>query len=379
MKGKKLLATLAVSAVLFAGCGLKSGETIIKVNDTKITQGQFDEMFDKQANNGMVKALGIDVKSDKNSFIYLLIKERVTNELIVKALLEQEIAKRGIEVTNKDVDEAIKDIVDKLGSKEQLDTMLKDNGISASQFKKDLKEEVKMKKLAKELGSSNVSDAEAKKFYNQNIDKFKHPERVRASHILISVNPEEITEIVKSDAKNKSLDDTAIKAKVNEEIQAREAKANQLLAEVKKDPSKFAKVAKENSEDTTSAVKGGDLGFFNAKEMVPEFSKAAFSMKPNTISDKPVKTQYGYHIIMVTDRAAASVTPFEKAKPDIKGYLENQKQLEMLDNLTESLKKNAKIEYVNPEYSPEVNQKAIQENIKNTAEAAKKAKEQTKK
>ena len=379
MKGKKLLATLAVSAVLFAGCGFKSGETIIKVNDTKITQCQFDEMFDKQANNGMVKALGIDVKSDKNSFIYLLIKERVTNELIVKALLEQEIAKRGIEVTNKDVDEAIKDIVDKLGSKEQLDTMLKDNGISASQFKKDLKEEVKMKKLAKELGSSNVSDAEAKKFYNQNIDKFKHPERVRASHILISVNPEEITEIVKSDAKNKSLDDTAIKAKVNEEIKAKEAKVNQLLAEVKKDPSKFAKIAKENSEDTNSAIKGGDLGFFNAKEMVPEFSKAAFSMKPNTISDKPVKTQYGYHIIMVTDRAAASVTPFEKAKPDIKGYLENQKQLELLDNLTESLKKNAKIEYVNPEYSPEANQKAIQENIKNTAEAAKKAKEQAKK
>lgn len=379
MKGKKLLATLAISAVLFAGCGLKSGETIITVNDTKITQGQFDEMLDKQANNGMVKALGIDVKSDKNSFIYLLLKERVTNELIVKALLEQEMAKRGIEVSNKDVDDAVKEIIDKLGSKDQLDTMLKDNGISASQFRKDLKEEVKMKKLAKELGSSSVSDAEAKKFYNQNLDKFKRPERVRASHILISVNPEEITEIVKSDAKNKSLDDNAIKAKVNEEIKAKEAKVNQLLAEVKKDPSKFAKIAKENSEDTNSAIKGGDLGFFNAKEMVPEFSKAAFSMKPNTISDKPVKTQYGYHIIMVTDRAAASVTPFEKAKPDIKGYLENQKQLELLDNLTESLKKNAKIEYVNPEYSPEANQKAIQENIKNTAESAKQAKEQAKK
>ena len=379
MKGKKLLATLAVSAVLFSGCGLKSGENIITVNDTKITQGQFDEMLDKQANNGMVKALGIDVKSDKNSFIYLLLKERVTNELIVKALLEQEMAKRGIEVSNKDVDDAVKEIIDKLGSKDQLDTMLKDNGISASQFRKDLKEEVKMKKLAKELGSSSVSDAEAKKFYNQNLDKFKRPERVRASHILISVNPEEITEIVKSDAKNKSLDDNAIKAKVNEEIKAKEAKVNQLLAEVKKDPSKFAKIAKENSEDTNSAIKGGDLGFFNAKEMVPEFSKAAFSMKPNTISDKPVKTQYGYHIIMVTDRAAASVTPFEKAKPDIKGYLENQKQLELLDNLTESLKKNAKIEYVNPEYSPEANQKAIQENIKNTAESAEKSKEQAKK
>ena len=379
MKGKKLLATLAVSAVLFAGCGLKSGETIITVNDKKITQSQFDEMFNKQANNGMMKALGIDVKSDQNSFIYLLIKERVVNELIVKALLEDEIAKRGIEVTNKDVDNAVKEIVDKLGSKEQLDTLLKEHGITASQFKQDLKEEVKMKKLAKELGSSNVSDAEAKKFYNENPKNFKHPEKVRASHILISVNPEEITEIIKSDAKNKNLDDSAIKAKVDEEIKAKEAKANQLLAEAKKDPSKFAKLAKENSEDTTSAVKGGDLGFFNDKEMVPEFSKAAFSMKPNTISDKPVRTQYGYHIIMVTDRAAASTTPFEKAKPDIKGYLENQKQIELIDNLIESLKKNAKIDYVNPEYSPETGKKAIQESIKNSEETAKKVKQEAKK
>lgn len=379
MKGKKLLTTLAISAVLFAGCGLKSGETIITVNDKKITQGQFDEMFNKQANNGMMKALGIDVKSDKNSFIYLLIKERVINELIVKTLLEDEIAKRGIEVTNKDVDEAVKEIIDKLGSKEQLDNLLKEHDITTSQFKKDLKEEVKMKKLAKELGSSNVSDAEAKKFYNENTDKFKHPERVRASHILISVNPEEITEIIKSDEKNKNLDDTAIKAKVNEEIKAKEAKANQLLAEAKKDLTQFAKLAKNNSEDTTSAVKGGDLGFFNDKEMVPEFSKAAFSMKPNTISDKPVRTQYGYHIIMVTDRAAASTTPFEKAKSDIKGYLSNQKQIELLDNLTESLKKNAKIDYVNPEYSPEAGKKAIQESIKNSEETAKKVKEDAKK
>mgnify|MGYP001154938846 CR=1 FL=1 len=85
MRGKKLLATLAVSAVLFAGCGLKSQEAIIKVNDKKITQAQFDKMFDKQSGGGMLAAMGIDVKKDKNSFIYLLIKERVINELIVKA------------------------------------------------------------------------------------------------------------------------------------------------------------------------------------------------------------------------------------------------------------------------------------------------------
>ena len=375
MRGKKLLTTLAVSAVLFAGCGLKSGEAIIKVNNQNITQGQFDAEFDKQAGNGIAKALGIDVKDDKNSFLYMLIKDRVVNELIVKALLNQEMQKRGIEVTNKDVDDAVKEIIDKVGSKEQLDALLKQNGISNSQFKKDLKEEVKMKKLAKELGSSNVSDAEAKKFYNDNISKFKHPDKVRASHILISVNPQEIEEVVKSDPNNKNIDETAVKAKVAAEVQAKEAKANQILAEAKKNPTQFAKLAKENSEDTATANKGGDLGFFAAKEMVPEFSKAAFSMKPNTISDKPVKTQFGYHIIMVTDRSAAGQDPFEKVKSNIKAYLENQKQIEAIDKLTESLKKSAKIEYINPSFDPENIQKGVQESIKNSGEAAKKAKE----
>ena len=375
MRGKKLLTTLAVSAVLFAGCGLKSGEAIIKVNNQNITQGQFDAEFDKQAGNGIAKALGIDVKDDKNSFLYMLIKDRVVNELIVKALLNQEMQKRGIEVTNKDVDDAVKEIIGKVGSKEQLDALLKQNGISNSQFKKDLKEEVKMKKLAKELGSSNVSDAEAKKFYNDNISKFKHPDKVRASHILISVNPQEIEEVVKSDPNNKNIDETAVKAKVAAEVQAKEAKANQILAEAKKNPTQFAKLAKENSEDTATANKGGDLGFFAAKEMVPEFSKAAFSMKPNTISDKPVKTQFGYHIIMVTDRSAAGQDPFEKVKPSIKAYLENQKQIELIDKLTESLKKSAKIEYINTSYDPANIQKGVQESIKNSGEAAKKAKE----
>ena len=377
MRGKKLLATLAISAVLFAGCGLKSGEAIIKVNDKTITQGQFDQEFDKQAGSGIAKALGIDIKDDKNSFLYLLIKDRVINELIVKTLLDEEIAKRGITVTNKDVDDAVKEVIEKVGSKEQLNALLKEHGMSNAQFKKDLKEEVKMKRLAEQLGSSKVSDAEAKKFYDNNINKFKHPDKVRASHILISANPEEIAAKIKADPKNKGLDDAAIKAKVQEELNAKEAKANQILAEAKKDLTQFAKIAKENSEDTASAVKGGDLGFFAEKEMVPEFSKAAFSMKPNSISEKPVKSQYGYHIIMVTDRAAPSQDPFEKVKDNIKGYLENQKQIEKIDQLTESLKKNAKIEYINPDYDPANVQKGVQESIKNSGETAKKIKAET--
>lgn len=366
MKGKKLLITLAASAVLFAGCGLKSGETIIKVNDTNITQAQFDKMFEKQVGNSMISQLGINIKDSKNTFLYNLIKERVVNELIVKALLDEEIAKRDITVSNKDVEDAIKEIVDKVGSKDQLNNILKKNGISANEFKADLKEEIKMKKLAKELGSSDVSDSEAQKFYNDNADKFKYPDRVRASHILISANPAEIAEIVKSDPKNKELTEEQVQAKVTEEMNAKKAKADKLLAQAKADTTQFAKLAKENSDDTTTAVKGGDLGFFAAQEMVPEFSKAAFALRPNSVSGV-VQTQFGYHIIFVTDRMAAGQEPFEKVKNEIKGYLANQKQLQLVDNLVESMKKNAKVEFVNKEYDPSTIRADIQKQIKEGA------------
>ena len=97
-------------------------------------------------------------------------------------------------------------------------------------------------------------------------------------------------------------------------------------------------------------------------------------MKPNTVSGI-VQTQFGYHIIMVTDRMAAGQEPFEKVKNDIKGYLQNQKQLQLIDNLVESLKKNAKIEYVNSEFDPAAIRKEVQSEIKESGERAKQLQE----
>lgn len=369
MRGKKLFITLAASAVLFSGCGLKQ-EAIIKVNDDIITQAQFDKEFNKQAKNSAFAKMGIKLQDNPNGFMSLMIKERVINELIIRTLLEEEFTKRDIKVSKEDVNNAVKDIIDKIGSKEQLDDILKQNGISASQFRKDLEEEVRMKKLAKELGNSEVSDAEANKFYKDNISKFKYPEKVRASHILISANPVEIEEIITSAPENKDLTPEQIKAKVNEELNARKAKADKLYNEAKVNINEFAKMAKENSDDTVSASKGGDLGFFAKGEMVPEFSNAAFAQRPNTVSPV-VKSKYGYHIILVTDRMEAGQEPFEKAKPDIKNYLSNQKQLKLIDNLVESLKKNAKIEYVNNDYNPQTIKDTIQKEVKQQLEKPK--------
>ncbi len=374
MKGKNLLVTLAVSAVLFSGCGLKGSQTIIKVNDTNISQAEFNKRLDQEAQNVLNSPLKVNIKDEKNQFMFNLVKGRIVSNLIVNALLDEEMTKRNIKVTNADLEEAIKVVIDKVGSKENLDKILKQNGVTVSQFKNDLKQEVKIKKLAETLGNSDVSDAEAKDFYNKHIDSFKYPDKVRASHILIAVNPEEIREIIKSDSANSKLTDAEISAKVAEQIRAKEAKAKELYNKAKQDPSTFAQLAKENSDDTVSAQRGGDLDFFAKNEMVPEFAQAAFANKPETVVG-PVKTQFGYHIIYVKDRMAAGQEPFEKAKNKIKQMLSNEKQLSQVDNLVESLKKNAKIEYVDKSYDPEEIQKTIQQNIMQNNPAAQKDKD----
>ena len=350
MNNKKIFATMLVSAMLLTGCGFKK-DVIVKVNGESITQSQFDKAFKSAVGNSVFAQMGINVKKDKNNFLYLMIKDKVINEIIVKILLEEEIQKKNIKVTNEDMDKEFKTIIDKVGSKEKFDEILKQNNISFSKFKKDLKEEVKMKKLVSTISSAKVSEAEARKFYNKNLSKFKYPDKVRASHILISANPEEIKEQIMSDAKNKNLSKEEIKAKVDKELALKLEKAKKILAEVKKDPSSFEKLAKENSEDFKSAKKGGDLGFFSKNEMVEPFAKVAFAQKPNTISDI-VQTPYGYHIILVKDRMKAGQEPFEKVKGDIIFYLENQADIKVMEKLVDSLKTQAKIEYVNPEYNP---------------------------
>lgn len=351
MKTKQLLATLALSTVLLTGCTLFKNDVILKVNGKPITQAQYDKAFDKAMNASMFSKMGIDVKKDKNGFLYLMIKDKVVNELIVRELMDQELAKRHIEVTKDDVDKEYKSIIEKIGSKSRFDELLKQNNISSSQFKKDLNEEVKIKKLIGTVSTIKISEADAKKYYDQNLNKFKYPDKVRASHILISANPEEITQKLLSDPANKKLSKEEIKAKVDSELKVKLEKAQKILAEVKKNPQDFEKIAKENSDDTASAKQGGDLGFFSRQEMVEPFAKTAFAQKPNTISDI-VQSPYGFHIILVKDRMKAGQQPYSKVKNDIIVYLENQEQLKVLDKMIESLKKQAKVEYVNPEYNP---------------------------
>ncbi len=364
MKNFKLFATIFIASMSMILCGCVNKNAVVTVNGEAITRAQYEKAFDAVANNSMFAQMGIDLKKDENSFLHLMLKERVINELVVKKLIDQEISKRKIKVSKEDMDKQLKSIIDKVGSKEKFNALLKENGVTTSQFKKDLTDEVKIQKLVDSLSVVSVSDKDALKFYKDNEDKFKNPDKVRASHILVSANPEELKAKILETAEGKKLSEGDLDAAVKKDMAEKRAKADKLLAEVKKNPSEFAKIAKENSDDTVSAKQGGDLGFFAKEEMVEPFANAAFNMKPNTISSV-VQTPYGYHIIMVTDRQKAGVEPFEKVKSEIKEFLTNQEKVKVLQQFVDTLKNNAKIEYNDPSFNPAAIQKALKEQTKN--------------
>ncbi|MBQ9688424.1 peptidylprolyl isomerase [bacterium] len=357
MNTKKLLTIIALSSVLLTGCGTKDKDAIILVNGEKITKEDFDNSFKTLTNSPI---------QESNSPVYLILKDRVVNELVVRKLLEQEIEKRKIKVTEEEEQEAILKLVNRYGSKEKLHAALRQSGVSNDKFKKDLRDELKMRKLISMLGSYDVTEGDVKKFYKENPDKFKYPEKVRASHILISANPKDISAYFMSDKNNANITKAELDKKIEKEIKSQKAKAEKILAEVKANPKGFEKYAKEYSEDVASGQKGGDLGFFAYEDMVEPFSKAAFSLKPNKVSNL-VQSDYGYHIIMVTDRAKAGTISFDEAKDDIKQYMLADNKVKLLEALISNLKNNAKIEFIDDKYKPQKPQKTIEEVTKETA------------
>jgi peptidyl-prolyl cis-trans isomerase D len=149
--------------------------------------------------------------------------------------------------------------------------------------------------------AATVTEADLKAFYDTNIKMYTAAEERRASHILVKAG-EDMSAADKAKAK---------------------AKAEQLLAEVRKNPASFAEVAKKNSDDPGSAQNGGDLDFFGREAMVKPFADAAFSMKKGEISNL-VESPFGFHIIELTDVRGGQARPFETVKADIEAQLRKQ-------------------------------------------------------
>lgn len=271
------------------------------------------------------------------------IKQRAMEDLIQFEVMVQEAAERGVRVPDEEVRDAIVQIPafqeEGRFKRDYYDRFLKDRQWNAGQFEGKIRKDLVMRKVQvlfqealkptgaektkdQAVGSTKinldvatfsddelkskipVTEAEikawlavkdnadkVKKIYDDNTMAYAEPEQVKARHILLTVD------------KSKPESDAEAKKKI--EALAARAKTED-----------FSKLAKENSQDTSNASKGGDLGTFGRGRMVPEFETAAFATEVGKVS-APVKTDFGYHLIKVEGKNPARTRPFDDVKMEL--------------------------------------------------------------
>lgn len=295
-------------------------EAVADVNGTKITLGQYEFML--KMNKASVEstiggAEGWEQKDQSGQTYKDKYKTLVLDQMINTELLAQNAEKEGIKVTDKEIQSSYNDLKTYVNSDEQIKKSAEDLGISDDFLKEQAKLSLLIQKSQEKFYSEEkVSDSEMKKYYDEHIDEYKKDE-VEASHILIKT----------TDDQNKPLPEA-------DQKKAKE-KAEKVLKEVKAGGD-FAELAKKYSQDPGSAEQGGSLGTFGKGMMVKEFEDAAFGMEPGQVSNL-VKTDFGYHIIKVTDRIKET-TSFDEAKEGIKEEILKNKYGEKIAELQKKSK-----------------------------------------
>lgn len=296
-----------------AAAAATSADVVATVNGSPITREEMDRAINFMlAQNRTGKTLTAEEKKKA--------EEAVLDQLISAELLYQAGKKLEVKDIDKLVETQLTQNKSRFPSPDAYEKALKASGLTEQNLKEFARKEIYINNLIeKEIASkTTASDEEAKKFYDENKDKFKHEESVKASHILIGVDP---------------------KATAEDKKKAKE-KADAILKRVKGGED-FAEVAKKESTCPSSA-NGGDLGYFAKGQMVPAFESAAFALKPGEISDV-VETQFGYHVIKLTDKKPAGTDSFEDMKPKIINYLKTQKVQKGISEYIEKLRKEGKI------------------------------------
>jgi peptidyl-prolyl cis-trans isomerase C len=250
-----------------ATSGKKEGQVMAEVNTGSITTGDFERELKNLPE--YLKAMAETPQGRKE----------MLDTMVIRELILQQAAKDGLD-KGTEIEDKLQDLKKRL--------------IVESFLKKKVEQE------------SNVSEEDMKKFYEQNKDKFKSGDQIKASHIL-----------VKSEKEAKDVQ-AQLKAGGN-----------------------FEELAKKFSSDSSSS-KGGDLGWFGKGSMVPAFEKAALALKEGQISDI-VKSDFGFHIIKLTGKRPAGIRPYEEVKDQIKGAIMPTKQQEVFQKIKDELKKSAKI------------------------------------
>jgi peptidyl-prolyl cis-trans isomerase C len=246
----------------------------------------------------------------------------VLDQLIGFKLLAQESVARKATVTDAELEKRLDQIRSQFPSDEVFQQQLQQRQLTLEKLRTDTRANMQITAMLEaELGPRTaVTPEQVNDFYVKNPATFQQGERVKASHILVRVQ-------ANADAaeREKAL-----------------TKATAVLADVKAGKD-FAALAKQHSEDPGSGANGGDLGYFQRGQMVPPFEQAAFSLAVGQTSEL-VKSDFGFHIIRVTDKQEGRMQPLAEVQADIEEYLLGQNREQQTRLFVDSLKAKGKVE-----------------------------------
>ncbi len=318
---KKVIVTVVVLSLLaatlvFAACGGEKvpAGAIAAVGNGVVTQEQFDQIW-KQAEAQYKSQQGAPAFPKAGTAQYNQLKASIVNYLVQNEIITEKAAEMKVSVSDKELQDRMKQIVQQVGGQKKLDKLLKQQNVTITELQAQLKAQMLQDKLRQKVSDSvKVSEADVKAYFDdpKNKAQFVTAESIDARHILV-------------------------KSKAEAE------KVQKLLAA---DPSaaNWKKVAAKYSTDPGSKNTGGSLGNFPKGRMVPEFEKVAFSIKAGTIS-APVKSQFGWHVIEVTKKSPGATKTFAEAKSTIEQQLKFQKQSTAWEDWLKQAEKDAGIAY----------------------------------
>jgi len=314
---------LGAAVLVMAGCQAaepvanvdSQAKKVVTFEGGAVTQGELDE-FAEQSGVG-------DLPKDDPQYQAAIqqIMPQIVSIEVAKAYAQE----HNITVSDKEVDKEITKIKKQVGdqarssgqdvsNQEAYEQALKQNNVTEDQLREDIRENLPVQKVQERVaGDAEPSDEEIQDYYDKNKEaQFTTPEQRCVRHILFN-----------KDQKQKAKD-------VKQQLE---------------DGGDFAKLAKENSQDPGSATKGGDLGCLGKGETVPSFEKAAFGAEQGEIVG-PVETQFGYHILKVTDVKPKQTRSLQEVESQIRSQLATEKQSEEFSKWVEEQKKKRDVKYL---------------------------------
>lgn len=248
-------------------------------------------------------------------------RQAVLDQLIARELIYQRALQQGVEPGAEQIDAQLEQMRSQFDTDEAWQQALETNNVTEAELRDQLERQSLIQTLVSQAvpQSFDVAESEIQTFYDENPQVFEQSAQIAARHILIDTR--ELSE----------------EADIEDARQRAEALRQELI-----DGADFAALAQEWSEGP-SAPRGGDLGTFGRGQMVAPFEEVAFALEVGEISEI-VQTQFGFHVIQVTERIEGGVSPLEDVTADIRQYLNQRKREEALQSFIDGLREEAEVE-----------------------------------